>query len=272
MEEIFEKALMQRMFYQAMGICGSLGELEKIMKHDDFTKKTIMDFDLNQPDETENLKNRIIATTGLTEREPWTEESYAKFESVVQELEREFGNGKNFVRNYLAHCLKAMTVNFFHFFWTGNEGLGYVLCSLAAYFTHSCDPNCDKIDVENKFVFVARKPIKAGDQLTICYDRFDFLTHSLDDRQEYFNRVYTFKCACPACSNDFQSLDNLPKYDENFREPQVDFNSFASMREQYSKNCEYIRDNIDRYPCFEICTLMLQNNRLLRVMGNLKAF
>lgn len=155
-EENFEKALLKRMFYQAMAICGSMGELEKLMDHKDFAKKTIMDFDLNHPDNFINLKNRILATTGLTEREPWKEETYAKYDSVVKELEREMGDDGNFVRNYLAHCLKAVTVNFFHFFWTKDEGHGYALCSFAAYFAHSCNPNCDKIDVDNKFVFIVR--------------------------------------------------------------------------------------------------------------------
>lgn len=272
LEENFEKALLRRMFYQAMSICGSLNELEKLIDHQDFAKKTIMDFDLNHADNFLNLKNRILATTGLTEREPWSKEAYAKYESVVRELEKEMGDRTDFLRNYLAHCLKAATVNFFHFFWGNNDGRGYVLCSFAAYFTHSCDPNCDKIDVDNKFVFIARKPIKAGELLSICYDRYNFLTHSFEKRQEYFNRVYTFKCMCTACSNNFQLLDDLPKYDENFKEPKVYSTSFASLRNQYLENCKYIQENIELYPSYEICVLMNQNNHLLHVMGNSMPF
>lgn len=271
-EENFEKALLKRMFYQAVGICGSPGELEKLMSQQEGANKTIMDFDLNSSDEMINLRNRILATTALVEREPWSKEAYAKYEKVTQELETETGADKDFLRNYLVHCLKAMTVNFFHFFWKGDEGRGFVMCSFAAYFAHSCDPNCDKIDVENKFVFVARKPIKAGEQLTICYDRYNFLTHPLEDRQEYFDRIYTFKCSCTACVNDFKPLDKLPKNDENFKEQQVNLDSFTSAREQYRQNCEYIRDNIDRYPSYEICSLMTQNNRLLHALGNMLTF
>lgn len=259
------------MFYQAIAICGSPSGLEKLMsQHNDF--KTIMDFDLNKANENDNLKNRILATSAVVEREPWSKEAYAKYEKVTQELEAETGADKNFLRGYLEHCLKAMTVNFFHFFWTNDDGRGFAICSFASYFAHSCDPNCDKIDVENKFIFVARKPIKAGDQLSICYDRYNFLTHPLSDRQEYFDRVYTFKCSCVACTNDYKSLDKLPKDDENFKEAQVNLHSFTSAREQYLKNCEFIKDNIDRYPFYEICSLMTQNNRLLHAMGNMLPF
>lgn len=290
-EENFEKALLkvrknkkitnkfnlifflQRMFYQGISICVSVSVLQDLMKkQQEVIGKTIMHFDLNTPDEDVNLKNRILATTALVEKEPWSKEAYQEYETVAQELEVETGVDKNFLRNYLEHCLKAMTVNFFHFFWEGDKKRGFAMCSLAAYFTHSCDPNCDKIDVENKFVFVVRKPIKAGEQLTICYDRCNFLTHPLEYRQEYFNRVYTFTCLCVACENDYKSLEKLPAYDENFKKEQVNLNSFTEARKQYLKNCEYIKDNIKCYPSYEICYLMNQNNRLLHAMGNMLTF
>lgn len=274
LEENFEKALLQRMFYQAIEICGSLQELEKLMNHHD-PKKTIMNFDLNDADVMKNLKNRMLATMTLAEREPWSSEAYAKYETVTRELKTESEHERDFLRSYLVHCLKSMTVNFFHFFWSSDEdafGKGFAICSLAAYFAHSCDPNCDKVDVDNKFVFVARKPIQAGEQLTICYDRYNFLTHTFADRQEYFNRVYTFDCTCFACTNDYQQLGNLPKFDKAFNEPQIILNSFDEMKTQYQKNCAYISENIDHYPCYELCTLMNQNNQLLHTMGNFLPF
>jgi SET domain len=268
-EDNFEKALLQRMFYQAVSICGSLKELESLMQQHNVSK-TIMDFDFSEANDESCLKNRILATMSLAEREPWSTEAYAKYETVTKQLKAETEDEREILKNYLVHCLKSMTVNFFHFFWScdGSDGKGFVLCSLAAYFAHSCDPNCDKIDVDNKFAFIARKPIKADETLSICYDRYDFLTHTLEQRQEYFNRVYTFTCNCMACNCNFPSLDKLPKCDENFVEANVNFKSLREAREQYKKNCEYIQENIENYPSFEICTLMNQNNRLLHKMGN----
>lgn len=268
-EESFEKLLLQRMFYQAVEISGSLPDLQKLMNRQE-ANKTIMDFDLSDPTDPDLLKNRILATTSLAEREPWSAEAYAKYESVTEQLQTESEDERNFLRNYLVRCLKSMTVNFFHFFWSPNqlEGQGFALCSLAAYFAHSCDPNVDKIDVDNKFAFVAKKPIKAGEQLFMNYDRYSFLTHSLKDRQDYFNKIYTFQCACSACEKDYPQLADLPKLDKAFGGKISSDATKAATIEKYQKNCAYIGDNINHYPCQEICTLMVENIDLLHSIGN----
>lgn len=267
-DEGFDKLLLQRMFYQAIEITGSLHELQKLMNHQE-SSKTIMDFDFSDTtDPITNSKNRILATTSLAEREPWSAEAYAKYESVTEQLQTESEDERNFLRNYLVRCLKSMTVNFFHFFWTPKQlqGQGFALCSLAAYFAHSCDPNIDKIDVDNKFAFIAKKPIKAGDQLFMNYDRFSFLTHSLQERQDYFNKIYTFQCGCSACTNDYQLLNKLPKLDVKFDAKTPEDLSLA--KEKYQKNCDDIKANMDIYPCYEICSMMIQNIDLLHTVGN----
>lgn len=268
-EESFEKLLLQRMFYQAVEITGSLADLQKLMNRQE-PNKTIMDFDLSDPTDPDLLKNRILATTSLAEREPWSAEAYAKYESVTEQLQTDSEDERNFLRNYLVRCLKSMTVNFFHFFWFPNqlEGQGFALCSLAAYFAHSCDPNVDKIDVDNKFAFVAKKPIKAGEQLFMNYDRYSFLTHSLKDRQDYFNKIYTFQCACSACENDYPQLADLPKFDKDFGGKISAEAKKAATIEKYLKNCAYINDNINHYPCQEICSLMVENIDLLHSIAN----
>jgi SET domain len=268
-EESFDKLLLQRMFYQAIEITGSLEELQKLMNRQT-SNKTIMDFDLSDPADPMKDKNRILATTSLAEREPWSAEAYAKYESVTQQLQTDSEDERDFVRNYLVRCLKSMTVNFFHFFWSPKqpEGQGFALCSLAAYFAHSCDPNVEKIDVDNKFAFVVKKPIKSGEQLFMNYDRYSFLTHSLEQRQEYFTKIYTFQCACNACKDDYQQLANLRKIDESFSLTEVEDVTVEVAQEQYKKNCAYIKDNMHNYPCVEICSLMIQNYDLLHAIGN----
>ena len=257
------------MFYQAIEITGSLEELQKLMNRQT-SSKTIMDFDLSDPTDPMNLKNRILATTSLAEREPWSAEAYAKYESVTNQLQAETEDERNFLRNYLVRCLKSMTVNFFHFFWSPKQvkGQGFALCSLAAYFAHSCDPNIDKIDVDNKFAFVAKKPIKAGEQLFMNYDRYSFLTHSRQDRQDYFNKIYTFECGCSACSNHYPQLTDLPKFDDKFDEKMPATMSIEASVTRYQENCEYIKNNMEHYPCYEICSLMVQNIDLLHAIGN----
>lgn len=268
-EENFEKMLLQRMFYQAVQITGSLEELQKLLNRNE-TSKTIMDYDFGDESNEMNDKNRVLATTSLAEREPWNAEAYAKYESVTQQLKTENEDERDFLRSYLVKCLKSMTVNFFHFFWStsNREGQGFALCSFAAYFAHSCDPNVDKIDVDNKFVFIARKPIKAGEQLFMNYDRYSFLTHPLKDRLEYFDKVYTFKCGCPACSNNFPMLNDLKKIDESFVIKKTDGLKRSELIKLLKSNCKFIDDNIAKYPCYEICSMMTQNVELLHQVGN----
>lgn len=270
-EENFEKMLLQRMFYQAVEITGSLEELQKLLnRNDNTTLKTIMDYDFGDENDEMKDKNRVLATTSLAEREPWNAEAYAKYESVTQQLKTQNDDERDFLRSYLVKCLKSMTVNFFHFFWSTQqrEGQGFALCSFAAYFIHSCDPNVDKIDVDNKFVFVARKPIKAGDQLFMNYDRYSFLTHPLTQRLEYFDKVYTFKCGCSACANDYPMLNDLKKNDKAFILKKIDKMNTNEAIEQFKNNCKYIEDNMKFYPCFEVCSLMTQNVELLHQIGN----
>lgn len=258
------------MFYQAVEITGTLEELQKLMNRST-SSKTIMDFDLSDPTDPMNDKNRILATTSLAEREPWSAEAYAKYESVTEQLQTEkTEDERDFLRNYLVRCLKSMTVNFFHFFWspTHLEGQGFALCSLAAYFAHSCDPNVEKIDVDHKFAFVVKKSILAGEQLFMNYDRYSFLTHSLPQRQEYFDKIYTFQCGCGACSENFPQLLQLRKFDKEFTLVDVENVSVEEAEKQYKRNCQYILENMVQYPCFEICSLMIQNNHLLHIIGN----
>lgn len=271
-ESSLEKALLKRMFYQAIAICGSGKELENLIIENKVAGKTIMDFDLNNFNENENLKNKILATTSLVEHEPWSNKAYSEYKDVLNELQNQINVNGNFLQTYLLQCLKSMTVNFFHFFWESDNKRGIAICSLSAFFAHSCDPNCEKIDVENKFAFIARKPIKAGDRLTICYDRCNFLTHPYEMRQEYFERVYEFKCACSGCANNYKMIDKLPKFIKNFKREDVKVEKFSNMEEKYLKNCEFINENIESFPSYELCTIMTQNKQLLDAMGSFRLF
>ena len=266
-EENFEKLLLQRMLFQAIEIAGSLEDLQELMTQQDPTK-TIMDYDLSEPNDPMALKKWVLATTSLAEREPLSAEAFEQYESIIQQLKPKNEDQRKFVRNYLERCLKSMTVNFFHFFWSPTQarGQGYALCSLAAYFAHSCEPNVDKIDADNKFMFVAKKPIKAGDQLFMNYDRYSFLTHCLEERQKYFLEMYDFNCGCVACVNDFPMLSKMKKFD--VKDTEMTFDSLESAKQLYEENCDFIRENIEKYPCFEVCSMMQQNYFLLHTISN----
>jgi hypothetical protein len=267
-ERNFKNLLLARMLHQSVEVAGSIGELQELMKQE--KGGTIMEYDFSDSQGSVSNKNKVLATTSLAERTALDVTTSSKIDNILKNLDPKTSKECDFLRDFLLRCQKNMTVNFFHFFWSPADqpvGQGFALCLFAAYFAHSCDPNVQKIDVDNKFVFVVRKPVKAGHKLFINYDRFSFLTHTLQERRDYFNKFYEFKCNCNACESDYEMLSLLPKFDAKF-EIKSEPETVEETMELWKKNCDYIKANIERYPSFEICFLMEQNYRLLHLIGN----
>lgn len=264
--DALDRSLLQRMIYQALDICGSIENIEQLISSQSVAK-TMMDFDFNDPTNPMYDKNKILATTSLAEREPWRADAYSKFDNIANQLMTNSSDEKNFIRSFLVRCLKSMTVNFFHFLWTSTDKVtnkGFAICSLAAFFAHSCDPNVSKIDVDNKFVFVTQKPVNAGEQLFMCYDRYSFIYRTLEERQTYFSDIYKFNCLCAACSKNYPQYSNCDASDHTMIIDSIDI---AKVR--YRLNCEYIKNNIEKqYPTKEICSMMVENNSILHFVGN----
>lgn len=259
--DTLEEYLLQRMFYQAIDISGSIDQLKSLVSSET-KEQTILDFDFSDSAEEINKKKIILAVAGLDKRDPECVQTYSRYQKIIDRLIVETGTKDDFLNNYLIKCLQSMTVNFFHFFWTATndaEGKGIALCALSAFFAHSCDPNIEKVDVDNKLIFVAKKPIKAGEELNMCYDRYNFMRYSLEERQKYLSAVYKFQCNCAACVNDY------PKY--SFRFDDFELN-IEEAKEKYQKNCEFIKQNISLYPSENICNVMEENVFLLSYIGN----
>ena len=75
---------------------------------------------------------------------------------------------------------------------------GAAVFPLVSGINHSCDPNCEVAYVEdNGVMIVARRPIAAGEELTISY-----VDPEMDDedRREELEETYGFECACPKCA------------------------------------------------------------------------
>lgn len=77
------------------------------------------------------------------------------------------------------------------------------------FFNHSCAPNTVRINQGKRVVYVAKRNISAGDQVTDCYG-IHHLSVTLADRQAALERGYAFTCTCVACKNNFGTLADLP--------------------------------------------------------------
>lgn len=259
--DTLEEYMLQRMFYQAVECAGSIDELKTLVSSAT-EHKTILDFDFRHSTDEVNKKKIILAVSGLDKRDPTSTDAHSRYQKIIDRLTTETAATDDFLENYLVRCLQSLTVNFFHFFWSAANDAdpkGFLLCALSAFFSHSCDPNVEKVDLDNKLAFVAKRPISAGEQLNMCYDRYNFMRYSLAERQTYLNAVYKFKCNCDACVNDYA------KYDFEFDDRKLDV---ETAKEKYGKNCEYIKQNMSTYPCQTICNAMEENVFLLSYIGN----
>lgn len=126
---------------------------------------------------------------------------------------------------------------------------------------HSCYPNVKHITVDNKFVIVVTRPIKAGEQLFISYG-YSFFRFTRKERYERLSR-YKFKCECIACIEDYPKLEQLTKENPRFKEVEDATYSALSAIAQFKKNCAYIEKHIKEPPSYELMRLMCHNDHLL---------
>ena len=83
--------------------------------------------------------------------------------------------------------------------------IGTALYSIQSGFNHDCDPNAaplkDENDKTGACVIVARRPISAGEEITISY-LADSSNQTRDARQDAL-ADYGFTCRCERCERDF---------------------------------------------------------------------
>ena len=77
--------------------------------------------------------------------------------------------------------------------------IGMGLYASASLLSHACDPNCEKLFVNNKILIVAKRILKEGEEITISYGPLKE-AHSYTQRQEMLETTHSFKCVCDACS------------------------------------------------------------------------
>lgn len=77
-----------------------------------------------------------------------------------------------------------------YLFWTGKTTMinGNIPSNTARFINHSCAPNCEADGPKRRIFIVARRDIKAGEELTYDYGK------------EYFDKHLKPKgCRCTAC-------------------------------------------------------------------------
>lgn len=176
----------------------------------------------------------------------------------------------------LLHIFKITNANAIGFETMGREikkeklEIGFAVGLFGSLFNHSCDPNIMRISFEGKIVFMANRPIKAGEQLFITYS-FNFPDAERIYRQKSL-KGFNINCKCEACTNNWPTLRKLPKKIKNFEipKPATYHENAESMLKQFKKNCGKLEEIWKFHPCFETAALIENNFYLFAELSKQK--
>jgi hypothetical protein len=167
---------------EALNICdGSFDKLQTLIDDPALGSKTVYDYDWNFASNAKNMMHGLIAFNSLQLGPINDELSYVETHPVLNlyESERE----KEIAKAFMLRVARIITVNCYSLDWrtpqqaddensfeaSGKRKIGSAILIFGSLFNHSCAPNIDRMIVDNKFVFIVRRPIHKGEQLFISY-------------------------------------------------------------------------------------------------------
>ena len=263
-----------KMILTAVSIAGSLGRLKSLLK--DSETRSVFDLDLSDPDDPSNKINLLLVANSMAKSENSkivitdkmkTTFNFPPFDTLWKtDEEREFliecFHNQLRIHNTNQLEMGEHTLEFFseqNYWYVKTVGSG--LCPFASLFNHSCDANISRTCIDNKIAFIVNRPVVAGEQLFLSYG-YSFHRILKDERQNLLKR-YSFTCDCEACTKNYPAMNDLPKYDPDFVEPDFCSLTVTQAKIKFKNNCEYIDKNIKRHPSYETTKLMIHNDHLL---------
>lgn len=81
--------------------------------------------------------------------------------------------------------------------------------SFISHLEHNCSPTCKVVwsEEEQTLKLVAVRPLKIGDQVTICY-KYEIISYlPVRERQQYLKENYGFDCSCFRCYLDLSDVN-----------------------------------------------------------------
>lgn len=164
---------------ESLSLCGSLENMQTTLQ-DLQPNKSLFDFNLNSAktnDELEKLRFKAICALrkGPTSKEDiamadWIVESHPALSSVYKSQAK-----KDFLKTFVikimgitdrnSYILSSLSLTAPHV----EEETGSGVFPFSSLINHSCSPNLYRLFVDNKQVFIVKKPIEAGQQLFVGY-------------------------------------------------------------------------------------------------------
>lgn len=173
----------QRILLETLNICdGSFEKLLSLVEDPAMSSKTIFDFDWNDDTNVKNKLHGLLAFNSLQLGPINDELSYVGTHPVLNLFSSD--REKEIAKLFMTRIARILTVNCYSLEWwapkkESDEGsfmssskkmkVGSAILIFGSLFNHSCAPNVDRMIVDNKFVFIVRRPISEGQQMFISY-------------------------------------------------------------------------------------------------------
>lgn len=129
------------------------------------------------------------------------------------------------------------------------ETFGSGFCLFGSMFNHSCDPNLNRVAIDNKVVFFTNRPIKSSEQLFINYSA-SFALSPLYMRKKTFEQ-YSFECDCQACIYKYPIQMNLSRKVKRYVAPTFGPFEKTAAIESLKKDIQFIEKIWKFHPCYE---------------------
>lgn len=142
--------------------------------------ETMYDFDMTKGTDRDRSKNNLKAIYALKKAVNSDEDiSMTNFilenDSTLKSLLKT-NDEISFMKNFILKMMGIVDRNSYIFYGlksssspTLDEEIGSGLLSFASLFNHSCSPNLTRFFVDNRQIYVAKRPIEAGQQLFVGY-------------------------------------------------------------------------------------------------------
>ncbi|KAG5671815.1 hypothetical protein PVAND_001990 [Polypedilum vanderplanki] len=156
---------------------------------------SIFDFDLSDSSNENYKKNLLKSALGLKSNYNDTIPAIA-FINIMDNNASSFA-----ISNYKSNKMVGKLSSLFLFL---------------SLFNHSCEPNVELIPIDDKITFIIVKPIKKGEQLFLCYNRF-LTMKSREDRQKFLLEKFQFNCNYIKRERNFPGLSHSNVDPEDFK-------------------------------------------------------
>lgn len=171
-------AMILKCVFESVELCGGLKQLQAFTA-DTKSSATVFDYDLGSTANSHIGKSLLKSIMSLKKGKSsdedlmmaeWIAASHPSLSAQCQTIAQ-----KDFLRDFIIRVMGIIDRNSYIFYCPSlhtsyvDEEVGSGVFPFASLINHSCSPNLYRTFVDNKQVFIVKKPIESGQQLFVGY-------------------------------------------------------------------------------------------------------